>query len=73
MIALKAEVLLVLLMPLGLSAVFRSTVERLPDLLAVVSLSLDHFDVDTSNPYHVNIPLMTRNGHTAQVASFVHR
>jgi len=65
MTALKAEVLLVQLMPLGLSAVFRSTVEHLPDLLAVVSLSLDHFDVGIDNPYHASIHSMTRNGHTA--------
>ena len=61
------------LMPLVLSAVFRSSVERLPDLLAVVSLSLDHFGVNTNNPYHANTLLMMRNEDTASVASFVHR
>ena len=60
-------------MPLVLSAAFRATVERLPDLLAMVSLSLDHFGVDTDSPFHANIHLMMHNEHTASVASFVPR
>ena len=60
-------------MPLVLSLVFRSISERLPDLLAMVSFSLNHFDVNTSNPCHVSTLLMMHNEHTVLVSSFVHR
>ena len=70
MIALEAEALPV---PLVLSAVSHSVVEHLPDLLALVSLSLDHSDVSTNSSYHANILLMMRNEHTVWVVSFVHQ
>ena len=71
MIALKAEVLSEHLLPLVLSVVFHLDAEHQQGQLPMVSLSLDHFDADTSNPCHANILLVMRNGHTVLAVSSV--
>ena len=53
--------------------VFHLAFEHLPGLLALVSLSLDRFDVNTNNPRHASNPLMMRNEHIVLVASSVHQ
>ena len=61
-------------MPLELSAVFHLTFEHPLDLLAMASLSPDHFDVDTNDPHHASNLLMMQNEHILfWVASSVHQ